>query len=124
VIWGSLLVIPIEQSLVYVQPLYIAAQSGGVPELKRVIVAYGNSIVMEENLEKSLNSIFGRSFEPLQEAKTQNTTVQTDIKGLIAEAGRQFDNAQQELRRGNWAGYGSAMQKVEQLIKDLGAKAK
>jgi uncharacterized membrane protein (UPF0182 family) len=124
VIWGSLLVIPIEQSLVYVQPLYIAAQSGGVPELKRVIVAYGNSIVMEENLEKSLNSIFGRSFEPLQEASAQNTVVQTDIKGLIADAGRQFDNAQQELRRGNWAGYGAAMQKVEQLIKDLGAKAK
>ncbi len=125
VIWGSLLVIPIEQSLIYVQPLYIAAQSGGVPELKRVIVAYGNSIVMEENLEKSLNSIFGRSFEPLREANAQNNAgAQTDVKGLIAEAGRQFDNAQQELRRGNWAGYGSAMQKVEQLIKDLGAKAK
>ncbi|MGB7567840.1 MAG: UPF0182 family protein, partial [Chitinivibrionales bacterium] len=125
VIWGSLLVIPIEQSLIYVQPLYIAAQSGGVPELKRVIVAYGNSIVMEENLEKSLNSIFGRSFEPLKEANVQdNAAAQTDIKGLIAEAGRQFDNAQQELRRGNWAGYGSAMQKVEQIIKDLGAKAK
>jgi uncharacterized membrane protein (UPF0182 family) len=125
VIWGSLLVIPVEQSLIYVQPLYIAAQNGGVPELKRVIVAFGNSIVMEENLEKSLNAIFGNSFEPLQKnVASQAAAPQIDIKGLISEASRQFENAQTELKRGNWAGYGAALQKVEQLLKDLGAKVK
>ena len=109
------------------QPLYIAAQSGGVPELKRVIVAYGNTIVMEENLEKSLNSIFGQALSQYQQktAETPGPNVpQTDMKGLIAEASRQFDAGQQELRRGNWAGYGTAMQKVEQLLKELGTKVK
>jgi uncharacterized protein len=126
VIWGSLLVIPVEQSLIYVQPLYIAAQSGGVPELKRVIVSYGNSIAMEETLEKSLNTIFGKTFEPLaQEASSQPVpNNSSDVKSLISEAGHQFESAQEELKRGNWAGYGNAMQKVEQLLKDLGNKIK
>ena len=57
---GTLLVIPIEGSLIYVQPLYIKAESGQIPELKRVIVAYENQIAMEETLERSLNRIFGQ----------------------------------------------------------------
>ena len=94
-----------------------------MPELKRVIVAYGNSIVMEENLEKSLNAIFGSSYEPLQKADTTRVTApKSNVKDLISQASRQFDNAQQELKRGNWAGYGAALQKVEQLLKDLGTK--
>src|SRR3989454_6326665 len=60
VIRGSLLAIPVEQSLLYVQPLYLAAEKGSIPELKRVFVAYGNQIAMEESLEASLQSIFGR----------------------------------------------------------------
>ena len=59
VIRGSLLAIPIEQSLLYVQPLYLAAEKGSLPELKRVIVSLGNQIAMEENLEASLAQIFG-----------------------------------------------------------------
>ena len=60
VIRGSLLAIPIEQSLIYVQPLYLAAaEQGALPELRRVIVAYGNQIAMEPTLEQSLARIFG-----------------------------------------------------------------
>jgi uncharacterized protein len=129
VIWGSLLVIPVEQSLVYVQPLYIAAQNGGVPELKRVIVAYGNSIVMEETLEKSLNSIFDKTNEGAQKNSEETTIKATDmpkrdIKSLIGEANRQFEDAQQEMKKGNWSGYGAAMKRVEQAIKDLQVKVK
>ena len=59
VIRGSMLAIPIEQSLLYVQPLYLAAEKGSLPELKRVIVSMGNQIAMEENLEASLAQLFG-----------------------------------------------------------------
>src|SRR5207248_3394041 len=60
VIRGSLLAIPIDQSLIYVQPLYLAAsEQGALPELRRVIVAYGNQIAMEQTLEQSLSRIFG-----------------------------------------------------------------
>ena len=59
VIRGNLLAIPIEKSILYVEPLYLAAEKGSLPELKRVIVAFGNSVAMEENLELSLQQVFG-----------------------------------------------------------------
>ena len=59
VIRGSLLAIPVEESLLYVQPLYLAAEKGSIPELKRVIVAHGNQIAMGETLDAALQSIFG-----------------------------------------------------------------
>ncbi len=59
VIWGTLMVIPIEESLIYVRPLYLRAAGGRIPELTRVIVAYQNQIVMEETLEAALARLFG-----------------------------------------------------------------
>ncbi|MBF8288487.1 MAG: conserved rane protein of unknown function, partial [Candidatus Rokubacteria bacterium] len=59
VIRGSMLAIPIEESLIYVQPLYLSAEQGALPELRRVIVAFGNQIAMEPTLEQSLQRIFG-----------------------------------------------------------------
>src|SRR5207237_783571 len=68
VIRGSLLAIPIEQSLIYVQPLYLAAEQGALPELRRVIVAYGNQIAMEPTLEQSLSRIFAGRLAPAASA--------------------------------------------------------
>jgi uncharacterized membrane protein (UPF0182 family) len=126
VIRGSLLVIPVDQSLIYVQPLYLTSQtgsqSGGVPELKRVIVAFENSIAMEATLEKSLLQIFGGSKTSSGE---NNVLVQKagesfkDVDRLIAETGRQYTLGQEELKRGNWAGYGEAMKRVEQLLMEM-----
>ena len=59
VIWGTLMVIPIEESLIYVRPLYLRASGGRIPELTRVIVAYENRIVMQETLEEGLAELFG-----------------------------------------------------------------
>ena len=58
VIQGTLLVIPIEESLIYIRPLYLRSAGGRIPELKRVIVAYQNQIVMEETLEQALDRLF------------------------------------------------------------------
>jgi hypothetical protein len=70
VIRGSLLAIPLEQSLIYVQPLYLAAsEQGALPELRRVIVAYGNQIAMEPTLEQSLARIFGGRVAPATPAR-------------------------------------------------------
>ena len=57
VIQGTLLVIPIEESLIYIRPLYLKAAGGQIPELKRVIVAYQNNIVMDETLDAALERI-------------------------------------------------------------------
>ena len=59
VIRGNLLVVPIERSLVYVEPLYIAAEKGQLPELKRVIVGFGDRIAMDETLDGALARVFG-----------------------------------------------------------------
>ena len=58
VIQGTLLVIPIEEALLYIRPLYLRASGGRIPELKRVVVAYQNQIVMEETLDQALNRLF------------------------------------------------------------------
>jgi uncharacterized membrane protein (UPF0182 family) len=63
VIQGTLLVIPIEESLIYIRPLYLRAAGGRIPELKRVIVAYHNRIVMDETLDRALARIFPRDGE-------------------------------------------------------------
>ncbi|MBN1128825.1 MAG: UPF0182 family protein [Chitinispirillaceae bacterium] len=125
VIRGSLLVIPIEQSLLYVQPLYLASkEGGGVPELKRVIVAFENSIAMEQTLEISLSRIFGTA-APVKPGKkgalsvTEDTAGKVDVRMLITEADRHFTVGQEELRKGNWAGYGEAMKKVERILGEL-----
>ena len=73
VIQGTLMVIPIEESLIYVRPLYLRAQAGRIPELTRVIVAYQNRIVMEPTLDLAIARLFGQS-DRLTVAKTEATT--------------------------------------------------
>ncbi len=81
VIWGTLLVIPIGESLIYVRPLYLRSPQSSIPELKRVIVAYQNQIVMAETLTKCLAQIFGREVEkalaPDQLASTATSVIPT-----------------------------------------------
>jgi uncharacterized protein len=121
VIRGSLLAIPIETSLLYVQPLYLAAEKGSLPELKRVIVAFGNQIAMEENLEQSLQRIFGGKPAPgpvLQPAVAAPQGPTTE-KELARQALAHFQRSQELLRQGNWAGYGDELKKVEDLLREM-----
>ncbi len=119
VIRGSLLVIPIESSLLYVQPLYLAAvDKGGLPELRRVIVAYENDVVMEENLELGLQRLFGgRKVLPTKGKLIED--VRVSIDELAKEAVRAFERANELQRQGDWAGYGEQLKKLEQILKKM-----
>jgi uncharacterized membrane protein (UPF0182 family) len=120
VIRGSLLAIPIEQSLLYVQPLYLAAEQGSLPELKRVIVAFGNQIAMEETLEQSLQRIFGGKPIPVQTpAVPQAAAAAKDQPDPARQALEHFQRAQDFLKEGNWAGYGDELKKVETLLRQM-----
>ncbi|HSB81043.1 MAG TPA: UPF0182 family protein, partial [Candidatus Methylomirabilis sp.] len=128
VIRGSLLAIPIEQSLLYVQPLYLAAEKGSLPELKRVIVAFGNQIAMEENLEASLAQIFGgpgkeravaRAEAPAAPGPTPGQGPRESIRGIVDQAWQQYTRAQEMLRQGNFAGYGEEVRRLEGTLKTL-----
>ena len=137
VIWGTLLVIPIGESLIYVRPLYLRSPQSSIPELKRVIVAYQNQIVMAETLTKCLAQIFGREVEkalaPDQLASTATSVIPTaglpidpeevaipgasdDLAALVVEMKTHFDNAEKAQRAGDWALYGEEMRKVRDVL--------
>lgn len=122
VIRGSLLVIPIENSLLYIEPLYLSAEAGSLPELRRVIVAYGNQLSMQENLEGALSDIFGR--RAIVASKPDLTTeagapVLTEPSEGISQALAHFKRAQDLLREGDWAGYGKELQAMENILREL-----
>lgn len=115
---GPLLVIPIEESLLYVRPLYLRAQGGKIPELKRVIVAYENQIVMGETLDIALSQLFsGLEASPQQkDDSVDGKIIQPD---LIKQAKQYFDRAMEAQQVGNWASYGEEMKKLEQILEKL-----
>ena len=120
VIQGPLLVIPIEESLIYVRPLYLKAETGKIPELKRVIVAYENKIAMEETLEAALSRIFGTTISTqTQEEKTDQPTIIVDqqIRDLFKQAQELYDEAIRSQKEGDWASYGEALKRLGEILR-------
>ncbi|HSC72050.1 MAG TPA: UPF0182 family protein, partial [Candidatus Methylomirabilis sp.] len=101
VIRGNLLVIPIERSLMYVEPLYIAAEKGQLPELKRVIVGFGDRIAMEETLEGAMARVFGGQTPPAaaEAAPARPAGPEPSMKALLDSAAGAYARASEELRR-------------------------
>ncbi len=132
VIQGTLLVIPIEEALLYVRPLYLRAESGKIPELKRVIVAYENRIAMEETLEAAIAKIFALSEPEAQAAPPLETTptgktptaapVALDAAQLIQQARDTYDRAIAAQRQGDWARYGEEIKRLGSLLEELKKK--
>lgn len=120
VIRGSLLAIPIEESLLYVEPLYLAAEKGSIPELKRVVVAYGNQIAMTESLDASLQVIFGRARPVLGDGvPTPAEPARPTLAALAARAWEVWERGQEALRRGDWAAYGESQQELAATLRAL-----
>jgi hypothetical protein len=122
VIRGSLLAIPIDQSLVYVQPLYLAAaEQGALPELRRVIVAYGNQIAMEPTLDQSLGRLFGGRGAPVASPAAPGPGPGPTGAGppLAQRAWEIWARAQDALRRGDWAAYGAEQKRLEETLRAL-----
>jgi len=125
VIRGSLLVIPIENSLLYIEPLYLSAEAGSLPELRRVIVAYGNQLSMQDNLESALAAIFGG--RPLTVSKPEATGAAPAAGGSkdrLKSALSHFERAQELLRQGDWAGYGRELKETETILRELTREGK
>ncbi|KRT73967.1 MAG: hypothetical protein XU13_C0010G0009 [Candidatus Rokubacteria bacterium CSP1-6] len=121
---GSLLAIPIDQSLIYVQPLYLAAsEQGALPELRRVFVAYGNQIAMEPTLEQSLQRIFGGRARvedgPRPAPAAGPPAVGDALRGVAQRAWEAWSRAQEALRRGDWSAYGEEQRRLEQALREF-----
>ncbi len=134
VIFGALLVIPIKESLIYVQPLYLRAETGKIPELKRVIVAAENRIAMEPTLEAGLARIFGNASSAAEDlAQTSQQIPQrasrvgetpaaqsaSDVQSLAAQARQHYDRALQAQREGDWTRYGEEIKRLGAAIEQI-----
>ena len=136
--WGTLMVIPIEESLIYVRPLYLRSSGGRIPELRRVVVAYDNQIVMEPTLDLALQRLFlgggvldngpalesedlgllgGPALGPLEPAVAAPPS---DIGASLAvQAQETYQRALAAQRAGDWATYGAEIERLGQLLAQL-----
>ena len=133
VIQGTLLVIPIEEGLIYVRPLYLRSETGKIPELKRVIVAYENRIAMEETLEASIARIFGDQIPvrgdqiPVPGEQTSAPVAGTgtvaaapgERADLIIKARDAYGRAIEAQRAGDWARYGEELKSLGTILNEL-----
>jgi uncharacterized protein len=131
VIQGNMLVIPIEESLLYIRPLYLRAAGGRIPELKRVVVAYQNHIVMEETLDRALARLFpgeGARPPPATTAtqppapSTPSGSAAGPRSGIAALAQQHYERAMQAQREGDWARYGEEIKQLGELLKQMNSR--
>ncbi|HWE06013.1 MAG TPA: UPF0182 family protein [Rhizomicrobium sp.] len=127
VIRGNLLVVPIGNSILYVTPLYLRAQSGQLPELKRVIAVYGDRVVMEETLAGALAALF----KPTPTIPAARTPAASSAAGVAvgppAERAREalahYDRAIAKLKAGDWSGFGAELNALGPLLEQLNQPA-
>ena len=130
VIRGNLFVIPIKDSLLYVEPLYLQADTSKMPELRRVIVAHGDKIVMEPTLEMSLQQIFGAQVPEDEIGRDDDDTQEspgveaplTELNDLIQRANDLYNQAQTRLQAGDWTGYGESLDRLQETLDDMASK--
>ncbi len=156
VIRGNLLVIPIRDTFIYVEPVYLEAKqsepapvppqgprgrmirsrpgyagssdrpeslgAAALPELKRVIVAFGNRVVMETDLETALVTLLGgKTSDAGVRPSTVSTAASSFAPGSVEKALEHFNRARERLRRGDWAGYGEELAALEKVLKQMAA---
>ena len=135
------MVIPIEESLIYVQPLYLRAEGGRIPELKRVIVAYQNRVAMEETLDAALSRLFGGDASrpatiaaaaggregvpaaPAAAATAATASPSGAAADLLARARAHYDRAIAAQRAGEWGTYGTEIRQLGELLRQLAPPA-
>ena len=136
VIRGNLLVLPIDNSLLYVEPLYLRAENGQIPELKRVILVSGDQVVMRETLAEGLEVLFKEDTSTSTPAETPATADETetpaeatppadtellsqDVNQLAITASNHYEAAQEALQKGDWATYGAELEKMKAALDAL-----
>jgi uncharacterized membrane protein (UPF0182 family) len=128
VLRGNLLILPMNNSLLYVEPIYIQSEDEktAIPELRRVVIGYGNRVVWGASLDEALVKMFGEGMLPsatgtvaTPETTTDPGTAQISLRGLIDQANRYFNQAQDAQRAGDWTEYGRSLQLLEEALRQL-----
>jgi uncharacterized membrane protein (UPF0182 family) len=126
VIRGDILVIPIETSILYVSPLYLRAETGQLPELKRVIAAYQDGVVMTDTLPEALSALFkeGRAPAPAIATTSPSVPLASPSSGDAVAALDAYNRAIDRLRAGDWSGFGAALDTLRSTLERLAGEQK
>lgn len=121
---GDLFVIPINNSIMYVEPVYLEASNQAIPEMKRVIVAYGDKIAYESTLEDALADLFGEDenggqSQSASASSGKNNSGKSNTKELIQKANEAYENAVNAQKSGNWKKYGDYLDELEKYLNQL-----
>lgn len=121
---GDLFVIPINNSIMYVEPVYLEASNQAIPEMKRVIVAYGDKIAYESTLEDALADLFGEEenggqSQSASASSGKNNSGKSNTKELIQKANEAYENAVNAQKSGNWKKYGDYLDELEKYLNQL-----
>ncbi len=127
VLRGNLLVIPIENSIIYVEPLYLLAERSELPELKRVIAAYRDNVAMDTTLQGALAAVFGAQPKAagILAAPGQPGAVPRPaeppraVEDTVRRAVQAFEAANARLREGDFAGFGESLAELGALLRQL-----
>lgn len=124
--FGSLVVVPIEQSLLYVQPLFVTAEDGGIPELKKVVLVLGEEIAFGDSFDEALTELFGPAPGPAPApsptpgpGEEPGPAPAGELAELIARAADLYDRAQEALRAGDLATYGRLIERLGTVLEQL-----
>jgi hypothetical protein len=115
VIRGNLLVIPIENAILYVEPVYLRAENAQIPELRGVIVAYNDVLVMRPTLDEAISDIFGVEKEK-EVAKKVEGIEREDLVQIAIEI---YRKAMEEAGKGNWSGFGEMLERLGEVLEQL-----
>jgi uncharacterized membrane protein (UPF0182 family) len=121
VIRGHILVIPIETSILYVSPLYLRAEQGQLPELKRVIAAYGDQVVMKETLAEALAALFKE--EAPETSGAAAGTSEASTAEWVREALGHYNHAIEHMKSGDWAGFGRELDAMRAVLENAGRRS-
>ena len=125
---GNMFIIPINTSILYVEPVYLEATNSSIPEVKRIIVAYNDKIAYEETLADCLISLFGTKAQNGVSGSETTTPSQSGGEDSAANmSARQlaelvqeyFTKAQNAQKNGDWAKYGEYLDKMEEYLNEL-----
>ena len=130
VIRGNLLVIPIDDTLLYVEPLYLSAESRQLPELKRLIASTGDRVVMAQTVESLLAALFtqegkaaGRRHFDISRRPPGARANESPPSGANAEALNHYRRAFDALNKGDWRTFGAEMDAMQKALQSAPAKS-
>ena len=124
IIRGNLLVIPIENSILYVSPLYLRALQGHLPELKRVIAAYGEHIVMKPTLAEALAALFSEAAAvPPVSGADEGMQFGSPAESQAREALDRYNQAVERMKQGDWKGFGAEFDALREPLERMNRRA-